>query len=86
MKNLYIKPNLFTMRQHVYVVEDGLELDVFETTLEDLPDAIFNLENVGTVTFSGGNNPFLRHIISNIKEKELEKYNENKITFEIEGE
>ena len=83
MKEIYIKPNLFTMQQNVNIIEDGKVINTFPTTLEKLPEAIFALDDVSDVTFVGGNAPFLKHIISNLQKEEFKKYSFNKINFKI---
>ena len=74
-----IKP--FVINQNVFVYEDGNKLEIVQTTIEKIPDTIFELSHtydVYQVDLSGAQR-FTKGIIKQIQEKEMLKYNENKL-------
>lgn len=71
----------FDVYQIFYVYEDGNKLEIVQTKIEDIPDTIFRLShayNVYQVDLSGAEH-FTKGIIKQIQEKEITKYNENKL-------
>ena len=72
----------FDHKQTFYVYEDGNKLEIVQTTIEKIPDTIFKLSHtydVYQVDLSGAQR-FTKGIIKQIQEKEMLKYNENKLT------
>ena len=72
----------FDMYQTFYVYEDGNKLEIAKVRISDIPDTILELSktyDVYQVDLSGSNH-FTKGIINQIKEKEINKYNENKLT------
>ena len=71
----------FDIYQTFYVYEDGNKLEIIQTKIKDIPDTIFELSqayDVYQVDLSGAKN-FAKGIIKQIQEKEITKYNENKL-------
>ena len=72
----------FDMYQTFYVYEDGNKLEIAKVRISDIPDTILELSktyDVYQVDLSGSNH-FTKGIINQIKEKEINKYNKNKLT------
>ena len=72
----------FDIYQTFYVYEDGDKLEVTHARLNDIPDTIFELSrtyDVYQVDLSGAEH-FVKGIIKQIQEKEITKYNKNKLT------
>lgn len=72
----------FDRKQTFYVYEDGNKLEIVQTTIEEIPDTVFELSHtydVYQVDLSGAQR-FTKGIIKQIQEKEITKYNENKLT------
>ena len=71
----------FDIYQTFYVYQDGNKLEITQTKVKDIPDTIFELSriyDVYQVDLSGGEH-FNKGTIKQIKEKELTKYQENKL-------
>jgi hypothetical protein len=71
----------FDVYQTFYVYEDKNQLDIIQTTIDDLPEAILksaNINNVYQIDISGSQQ-FVKGIINQIKEKEISKYSQNKL-------
>lgn len=71
----------FDMYQTFHIFQDGEELEVIQTRINEIPDTIFDLShtyNIYQIDLSGSQH-FVKKIIEQIKEKELIKYNENKL-------
>ena len=71
----------FDMYQTFYVYEDGNKLEIVQTRMNDIADTIFELSkayDVYQVDLSGSEH-FAKGIIKQIREKEIDKYNENKL-------
>ena len=71
----------FDIYQTFYVYQDGNKLEVVQTKVNDIPDIIFELSqtyNVYQVDLSGAQH-FTKGLIRQIQEKEITKYNENKL-------
>ena len=71
----------FDMYQTFYVYQDGNKLEIVKTKISDIPDTIFELSqdfDVYQVDLSGAEH-FNKGIIKQIQEKEMLKYNENKL-------
>ena len=71
----------FDMYQIFYVYEDGNKLEIVQTRMSDIPDTVLELSktyDVYQVDLSGSEH-FTKGIINQIKEKEITKYNENKL-------
>ena len=71
----------FDLYQTFYVYEDGNKLDIVKTKLDNIPETIFNLSqtyNIYEIDLSGAKQ-FSKKIIKEIQEKELIKYNQNKL-------
>lgn len=71
----------FDIYQTFYVYQDGNKLEVVQTKVKDIPDTIFELSqtyDVYQVDLSGAQN-FTKGLIKQIQEKEITKYNENKL-------
>lgn len=72
----------FDMYQTLYVYEDGNKLEITKVRMNEIPDTILDLSrayDVYQVDLSGSIH-FTKNIIDQIKEKEITKYNENKLT------
>lgn len=72
----------FDRQQMFYVYQDGNKLEIVQTEMENIPDTIFNLSkayDVYQVNLSGAKH-FIKGIVKQIQEKEITKYNENKLT------
>ena len=71
----------FDMYQTFYVYEDGNELELIQVRMNDIPDTILELSKVYDVyqIDLSGSNHYTQNIIKQIKEKEITKYNENKL-------
>ena len=72
----------FDIYQTFYVYEDGNKLEIVHTKINDIPDTIFELSHtydVYQIDLSGAQH-FNKGIIKQIQEKEITKYNENKLT------
>lgn len=71
----------FDMYQTFYVYEDGNELELIQVRMNDIPDTILELSKVYDVyqIDLSGSNHYTQNIIKQIKEKEVTKYNENKL-------
>lgn len=71
----------FDMYQTFYVYEDGNELELVQVRMNDIPDTILELSKVYDVyqIDLSGSNHYTQNIIKQIKEKEVTKYNENKL-------
>lgn len=72
----------FDIYQTFYVYEDGNKLEIVHTKMSDIPDTVFELSrtyDVYQVDLSGAEH-FAKGIIKQIQEKEITKYNENKLT------
>ena len=72
----------FDIYQTFYVYEDGNKLEIVRTKINDIPDTVFELSrmyDVYQVDLSGAEH-FAKGIIKQIQEKEISKYNENKLT------
>ena len=71
----------FDIYQTFYVYEDGNELEIIHAKIRDIPDTIFELSHsydIYQVDLSGAEH-FTNGIIKQIQEKEIAKYNENKL-------
>ena len=71
----------FDMYQTFYVYEDGNKLEIAQVRINEIPDTILELSktyDVHQVDLSGSTH-FTKGIINQIKEKEITKYNENKL-------
>ena len=71
----------FDIYQTFYVYQDGNKLEVVQTKVKDIPDTIFELSqtyDVYQVDLSGAQH-FTKGLIRQIQEKEITKYNENKL-------
>lgn len=71
----------FDIYQTFYVYQDGNKLEVVQTKVKDIPDTIFELSqtyDVYQVDLSGAQH-FTKGLIKQIQEKEITKYNENKL-------
>ena len=72
----------FDTYQTFYVYEDGNKLEITQVKIDDIPNAILELShtyNTYQVDLSGAKH-FIKGIIRQIQEKEIAKYNENKLT------
>ncbi|AXF52464.1 MAG: hypothetical protein [Caudoviricetes sp.] len=71
----------FQLKQDVYVYEDGNKVDIRYPKLEELEETIFSLseqydvEKVNLI----GSKQFNRGLVKKIKEKELSKYQKNRL-------
>lgn len=71
----------FDLYQIFYIYEDGNKLKVIKTTVDNIPNAIFELSqtyNVYQVDLSGAKH-YIQGIINKIQEQEMSKYNEHKL-------
>ena len=71
----------FDIYQTFYVYQDGNKLEIIQTKINDIPDTIFELSqiyNINQVDLSGAQH-FIKGLIKQIQEKEITKYNENKL-------
>lgn len=71
----------FDMYQTFFVYEDGNKLQTVQTKVGDIPDTILQLSatyDVYRVDLSGSKH-FSKGIIRQIQEKEISRYNENKL-------
>jgi len=71
----------FDMYQTFYVYEDGNKLEIVQTRMSDIPDTVLELSktyDVYQVDLSGSEH-FTKGIVNQIREKEITKYNENKL-------
>lgn len=71
----------FDIYQTFYVYQDGNKLEIVQTKIKDIPDTIFELSqtyDVYQVDLSGAQH-FTKGLIRQIQEKEITKYNENKL-------
>ncbi len=71
----------FDIYQTFYVYQDGNKLEIVQTKVKDIPDTIFELSqtyDVYQVDLSGAQH-FTKGLIKQIQEKEITKYNENKL-------
>ena len=71
----------FDIYQTFYVYQDGNKLEIIQTKINDIPDTIFELSqtyDVYQVDLSGAQH-FIKGLIRQIQEKEITKYNENKL-------
>lgn len=71
----------FDIYQTFYVYQDGNKLEIVQTKVKDIPDTIFELSqtyDVYQVDLSGAQH-FTKGLIRQIQEKEITKYNENKL-------
>lgn len=85
MKKIIAIVTPFQLKQDVYVYEDGNKVDIRYPKLEDLEETIFTLseqydiEKVSLI----GSKQFNRGLSKKIKEKELSKYNKNKLDISL---
>ncbi len=71
----------FDIYQTFYVYQDGNKLEIVQTKVKDIPDTIFELSqtyDVYQVDLSGAEH-FTKGLIKQIQEKEITKYNQNKL-------
>ena len=71
----------FDIYQTFYVYQNGNKLEIIQTKMKDIPDTIFELSqayDVYQVDLSGAQH-FIKGLIRQIQEKEITKYNENKL-------
>ena len=71
----------FDIYQTFYVYQDGNKLETIQTKIRDIPETIFELShsyNIYQIDLSGAEH-FIKGIINQIQEKEIVKYNENKL-------
>lgn len=71
----------FDIYQTFYVYEDGNKLEIVQVKINEIPDTVFELSrtyDVYQVDLSGAEH-FNKGIIKQIQEKEMTKYNENKL-------
>ena len=71
----------FDIYQTFYVYEDGNKLEIVQIKINEIPDTVFELSrtyDVYQVDLSGAEH-FNKGIIKQIQEKEMTKYNENKL-------
>lgn len=83
MKKIITILRPFVLNQLIYVYDDGNQIDIFETTIEDLPHKIIEITekyNINQVDISGPTQ-YAKGIINKITQKETEKYSMNKLTF-----
>lgn len=74
-----LKP--FDMYQTFYVYEDDNQIDIRHPKIDEIPDEICELSQlygVDQVDLSGAKS-YIQGIIKQIQEKEITKYNENKL-------
>lgn len=74
-----IKP--FVMQQEFYVYENGNKLAATSCKMKNIYETIFSLadENNVTQVSLAGPKQYTKGLIKKIKQKELDKYNENKL-------
>lgn len=71
----------FDMQQMFYVYEDGNKLEVINTKIQNIPETIFSLSdkyNINDINLSGSKH-YIKGLIKQIQEKEITKYNYNKL-------
>ena len=71
----------FDIYQTFYVYEDGNKLETVHVKINDIPDTVFELShtyNIYQIDLSGAEH-FIKGIVEHIQEKEITKYNENKL-------
>lgn len=75
----------FNLKQNLYVFEDGNKITSVEVTLEDAAKTIMALAkeyDTNQIDLSGPKQ-YVRGLKKHFEQKELEKYNQNKLTFNI---
>lgn len=73
----------FDLYQTLYIYEDGTQINAFESTIDDLPNKIFELTsryNINQIDFSGPTQ-YAKGIINTIQKKEIEQYSKNNLSF-----
>ena len=71
----------FDMYQTFYVYEDGNKLEIVQTRMSDIADTVIELSktyDINQIDLSGSEH-FTKGIANQIREKENNKYNENKL-------
>lgn len=71
----------FDINQTFYVYDDEDKLETIETQMENIPDVVLKLAstyNIDQVDLTGTRR-FTEKIVKQIQEKEINKYNENKL-------
>ncbi len=71
----------FDIYQTFYVYEDGNKLEIIHAKINDIPDTILELSqtyDVYQVDLSGAKQ-YNKKIVKQIQEKEITKYNKNKL-------
>lgn len=85
MKKIISTIQPFDIKQAVYVYEDGNKIDITSIDLENLSEHLLNkakeydIEDIYLV----GANQYSKQIKNKCEEKELEKYNSNKIKINL---
>ena len=75
----------FNLKQNLYVFEDGNKITSVEITLEDAAKTIMALAkeyNTNQIDLSGPKQ-YIQGLRKHFEQKELEKYNQNQLTFNI---
>lgn len=71
----------FDIYQTFYVYDEGTEVETVQTKIRDIPNTVFELSrvyNIDSVDLSGAKE-FSVGIVKQIREKEISKYNTNKL-------
>lgn len=82
MKRLIITITPFTLKQTLMIVEDGAVTRSEDFLLKDLNDVVFSKTDIEKITLFGPKS-YVQKFIDQLREKELEKYQYNKIIYEI---
>ena len=79
MADVIIKIQPFNNTQKVYITkEDKSILEIYDITLNNLADFLVELKNIKTIHIMG-NEEYIKTYVKEIKLKEMNKYNENKL-------
>ncbi len=82
MKRLIIIITPFTLKQTLMTVENGTVIGSESFLLKDLNDIVFSKKDIEKIIFFGSKD-YVQKFIDQLKKKELEEYQYNKITYEI---
>ena len=72
----------FDAQQTFYVYQDGNKLEIVKTSIDEIPNVVFNLSktyDISQIDLSGAKH-FSQGIKRKIEEIEIEKYNKNNLT------
>lgn len=82
MKRIIATIQPFDIYQNICVYDGDKMVEKMQAKMSEIPDTMMDLINIYTIEnieMYGGSSQFTSHIAQEIKEKELTKFNKNKI-------